>query len=188
MSWAHCTWPWRGEMPSPARGPLRLPYHWGCQHYRAREGPHPPREVITAQMSHAANSTREPPYLWRNDHEGNLQEQIHHRGRCGCRLLPGPLDHLRQGGERTGDPWPLPTPHCQPHPAWLGRIRRRAATSGGRRAQRPARAGRRMSSTGMGPHRPECRECEEGVRDPSLPSSSTTWVVPGWADSSGGRA
>jgi hypothetical protein len=42
--------------------PRRLPHHWACRHYLEREGPHPPREAIAAQTSHAANSSREPQF------------------------------------------------------------------------------------------------------------------------------
>jgi hypothetical protein len=59
-----------------------------------------------------------------------------------------------------------------------GQIQCRAATSGGRQVRQPARAGRQLLSSGMGPHRPECREREDGARGPPLPSSSTSRVVP----------
>jgi hypothetical protein len=94
---------------------------------------------------------------------------------------------LRQGGERTDDPRPPPTLHCQPNPAWSGQTRRWAATSRGRWAQRSTGARRRPPSTGMGPHRLERCKREEGARALPPLSSSTSRVVPE-ADSDNGRA
>jgi hypothetical protein len=127
------------------------------------------------------------PRSMKKQHKSEHREQIHHREQRGCRLL---LGTIRPPAARRGeDQRPTTAPYLAlPTKFSLVRLdpmlgRHLWRTPG----VRPAGAGRPPPSTGMGPHRPKCHECEEGVRAQSPPSSSTSWVVLE-ADTRDGRA
>jgi hypothetical protein len=167
---AHATSPTIGTASTATQEKVHIPKR---SHRRSDE---PRRQLIEGA-----------PRSIKKRHKSKHREQIHHREQRGCLLLLGTIEPpaARRGEDQRPTTAPylvLPTKSSLARPdPMLGRHLRRTLGA------RPARAGRRPPSTGMGPHQPERHECEEGMRAQSSPSSSTSRVVLE-ADTSDGRA
>jgi hypothetical protein len=143
--------------PSPAHGPCRLPHHWSCVAPPCKGRSTSPKRIHHCPNEPCRQLIEGAPRSVKKRHEGDYQEQIHHWGRQGCRLLPraaGP-PAARRGEDRRPA-----TAHYLALLTTSSLVRPDPASSRHHRRMSGVEIGQNQTTTAVnrvGPHRPERR-------------------------------